>query len=105
VTGSAPGNYRFPDEESCRRSNRAATFSPMTEDGARQCVEVAGIQLYGYLDHHTGAVRVSIDLDTVAPALARPNGTVPLLVECGHTVLFADTERPITAVEPDDESR
>lgn len=97
TTGAASADYQFPGQRDCDRLNLAASFHPMTDDGTLPCAEVAGIQIYGYLDHTAQAVRVSIDLDTVYPILVRPDHTVPLLVQCGESTLFADTEQSAQA--------
>ncbi|WP_147339708.1 hypothetical protein [Actinomadura spongiicola] len=86
--------YQFPNTEDCERANRAAAFHPMRDEDTLPCIEVAGIQVYTYLDPTTRTVRVSIHLDTTDAALLRPDETVPLRVMCGDEVLF-DDDRPL----------
>lgn len=57
------------------------------------CIEVAGVTVFTYLDPDTGAVGVSVDLDTTEAQLVRPDGTVPLRIDVQDTVVLEDTRR------------
>jgi hypothetical protein len=93
--GSRPArrDYRFPSQEACEQANLNAVLHPQTHPGDADlpCLEVCGILTFTYLDHHAGAVRVSVHLESAEPGLVRPDGTVPLRVEVGDTVIFDDS--------------
>ncbi|WP_331738811.1 hypothetical protein [Embleya sp. NBC_00896] len=87
--GDEQPQHRFPSAEECEAFNCGARFHPQTdEDGTLPCAETAGALTFTYLDHRTGTLRVSIHLDSVDPAIVRPDGTVPLRVDVGDTVLL-----------------
>lgn len=44
--------------------NMAAKFFPQTDEDTKPCIEVAGAQVYAYVDPD-GYLNVSVDLDTV----------------------------------------
>ncbi|WP_431983820.1 hypothetical protein [Streptomyces qinglanensis] len=48
---------------------------------------------FAYLSPETGALRVSVDLDSAASQLVRPDCTVPLRVDVQDTVVL-DASRP-----------
>ncbi|MFB7918941.1 hypothetical protein [Streptomyces sp. NPDC056061] len=92
-TRIVPLDYRFPDEDASEQANRDVTFHPQTDDNDLPCVEVDGVLVFAYLDHETGAVRVSVHLDSAEDRLVRPDSTVPLRVEVeGDVVLDASAE-------------
>ncbi|MFE5189919.1 hypothetical protein [Streptomyces sp. NPDC056628] len=90
-TRMVPLDYRFPEREESEQANRDATFHRQTEDNELPCVEVDGVPVFTYLDHKTSAVRVSVHLDSAEDRLVRPDGTVPLSVEVGDTVVLDDS--------------
>ncbi|MGW7100289.1 hypothetical protein [Streptomyces sp. NPDC054838] len=70
--------------------NAAATYLPMDpeEPDTLPCIEIAGAQVYAYVDE-SGTLRVSVHLDAGdVTALARPDGTVPLRVKVNDDVVF-----------------
>lgn len=98
-------DYQFPGQDDCDRANRAAIFYPMHGEDTLPCIEDAGIQVYAYLDHTKGAVRViSVHLDSVDERLVRPDNTVPLQVVCQDRVLFDDSSPLFATPDQDDES-
>jgi hypothetical protein len=85
--------YRFPDGKRCKQANLDTVFHPQTDDDELPCIEVGGVLVYAYLDPDSGTVRVSVDLDTAADRLVRPDGTVPLRVEVQDTLVLDDRRR------------
>ncbi|MCX4094515.1 hypothetical protein [Nocardia sp. alder85J] len=57
-------------------------------------IEIAGVLVFVYLDHSRRALRVSVDLDTVAPWLLNDAGRVPMLIAVHDVGVFsADCEK------------
>ncbi|MGW6600499.1 hypothetical protein [Streptomyces sp. NPDC055036] len=83
----------FQDEEICAELNSAAVFHPQTgpDDDGLPCVEVAGIPVFAYVDADRQTVQVSVHFDTAEDRLVRPDGTVPLRVRVGDTVVLNDS--------------
>jgi hypothetical protein len=90
-TRIVPLDYRFPDENASEQANLEAVFNPQTDSNDLPCTEIDGVLVFTYLDHQAGALQVSIYLDTAADRLVRPDGTVPLRVEVGDTVVLDDS--------------
>ncbi|MFI6290076.1 hypothetical protein ACIBEJ_00740 [Nonomuraea sp. NPDC050790] len=82
----------WPDLIACDLANRDARFLPMAED-TLPCLEVAGVQVYLYLDAELRVVQVSVNVDEPRPGLLRADATVPLRVDVGHTTVFDDSDR------------
>lgn len=74
--------------------NRAAKFLPQTDDETRPCIELAGVQVYAYLDND-GVLRVSVDLDTADERLKDDEDcvTVRMTVQ-GETVYDSAAAKP-----------
>ncbi|MFF7250504.1 hypothetical protein ACFZBU_42315 [Embleya sp. NPDC008237] len=80
--------HRFPSAEECEAFNRGVLFLPQTdEDGTLPCTVTAGAMTYTYVNPRTGTLCLSIHLDSVDTSIVGPDGTVPLRVEVGGTVL------------------
>lgn len=67
--------------------NRAAVLLPQTDDGTLPCVQVAGVQVYAYVDA-SGVVRVAVHLDTTDSTLLDVAGLVPLVITVADTVVY-----------------
>lgn len=78
----------FPNAETCHELNLNAVLYPVSSEDDTPCIQVAGIQAYLYLDAESKKVRVAIDLGGTQPWVVRPDGTVPLEVVVGNTVVF-----------------
>ncbi|MGY4963694.1 hypothetical protein [Streptomyces sp. 900105245] len=86
-----PLDFAFPNAVTAEGLNRRAVFYAADDDGP-QCIEVAGVLVFGYLDAEDGVVRVSVHLDSAdADHVVRPDGTVPLRVVVEDTVVFDDS--------------
>jgi hypothetical protein len=71
----------------------AAVLHPYRGSGSDSlpAVEVAGVLVFVYLDERRKALRVSVDLDTVAPWLLNDVERVPMLITVnGDEVFSAD---------------
>jgi hypothetical protein len=81
--------------ERAESANRAARFLPQVDDDTLPMIEVAGVQVYAYLDpDDLGVVRVSVNLDTPDADLFG-SGNVPLRVDVQDaTVYDSDPIRP-----------
>lgn len=83
-----PLSFAFPDDAEARILNHNAVFYAADDNGP-QCIEVAGVLVFGYLDAEDGVVRVSVHLDTADPDhIVRPDGSVPLHVVVEDTVVL-----------------
>ncbi|MGP4112958.1 hypothetical protein ACTWP5_18860 [Streptomyces sp. 4N509B] len=71
----------FLTPEQCAEANHNAVFHPQTGNEDLPCIEVAGVMVFAYLNPATGAVHVSVDLDTADTQILLPDGTVPLHVD------------------------
>ncbi|WP_344547388.1 hypothetical protein [Actinomadura fulvescens] len=70
----------------------------MTEPGTLPCLQVAGIQVYLYLDADDHVVRVAVHLDTTDEELLASDGTVPIEVVVGDTIVMDHTGRTADTV-------
>jgi hypothetical protein len=77
----------------CAYANTTARFLPQTSEDTLPCLELTGVQVYAYLDPEIGAFRVSVDLDTAAPALHRADFTIPVRVDVGDVIVFDDSSQ------------
>ncbi|MEV0755277.1 hypothetical protein [Streptosporangium sp. NPDC050280] len=91
ATPLADRPYVFPDAAACDAANRAAGFLPQTDDTLPSLL-IEGVQVYAYLAPRAGAVHVSVDLDSPAAHLLRPDSTVALHVDVGAGTVFDDSE-------------
>ncbi|MGX1763116.1 hypothetical protein ACWIG5_40550, partial [Streptomyces lydicus] len=67
--------------------NRAAVFHPEIGEGTRPCLEVAGVLVFAYVDPE-GTVRVSVHLDSAAPAVIDGDGLVPVRITLEATTVY-----------------
>jgi hypothetical protein len=74
-----------------RLINEAAVFLPMTTDDEKPCIEVAGAQVYAYVQD--GTLVVSVHLDTADKAVfatyGPDDGLVPVEVTVGADTVYA----------------
>lgn len=73
-----------------RAANQAATYHPMTDADTKPCIEIAGAQVYAYVED--GYLRVSVDLDTVESWLLRDDSgelLVPIRIAVGAEDVWA----------------
>ncbi|WP_250569501.1 hypothetical protein [Streptomyces sp. CJ_13] len=86
-----PLDFAFPDAAKAEVLNRGAVFYAADDDGP-QCIEVAGVLVFGYVDAEDGVVRVSVHLDSADPEhVVRRDGSVPLRVVVEDTVVLDDS--------------
>ncbi|MEV8634317.1 hypothetical protein AB0395_21945 [Streptosporangium sp. NPDC051023] len=79
----------FPDKARCDDLNTRAVFHPqICVPDEKPYIEVAGIQVYAYLDPDDQTVRVSIHLDDANTDLLS-GGNVPLEIDVGGTIVYA----------------
>lgn len=74
--------------------NRAAEFFPQDGEGTRPCIQVAGVQVYVYIDD-SGTVRVSVHLDATENAVLDARGLVPIrfrIVVEGTTIYSSEQD-------------
>ncbi|MFI9591137.1 hypothetical protein [Nonomuraea sp. NPDC052265] len=87
----------FPDAHDvlsdayCAAANRLAGPLPKIDDETLPAVSVAGVLVFVYLHHETGALCVSVDLEETWSALRRPDSTIPLQVTINGTPVFDDS--------------
>ncbi|WP_331731690.1 hypothetical protein [Streptomyces sp. NBC_00073] len=94
-----PLDFDFPDALTAEVLNRGAVLYAADDDGP-QCIEVAGVLVFGYVDAEDGVVRVSVHLDSADPEhVVRRDGSVPLRVVVEDTVVLDDSN-PLRPVSP-----
>jgi hypothetical protein len=97
LTESPSTPYRFPDDDACDQANRTATYHPAIDPDAVPAITVFGVMVGLWADAQDGTIVVSIDLDTAADEVTRPDDTVPLRVEIHGRSIFDDSDMHRTA--------
>ncbi|MGR7000814.1 hypothetical protein ACU686_26640 [Yinghuangia aomiensis] len=92
MTESPSAPYRFPDDDTCDHANRTATYHPVADPDGIPAITVFGVMVGMWADADDGAIVVSINLETAAEEVTRPDDTVPLRVEIHGRSVFDDSE-------------
>ncbi|WP_324787148.1 hypothetical protein [Streptomyces sp. H51] len=79
------------DPARCRALNEGAGFLPARQDDpdTLPALRIAGVLVFAYVHPQRGLV-VSVDLDETDAELTRDDSTVPMSINVGDTVVFAD---------------